>query len=181
MKLRMLGIIALAASMAACGHTQVPPAGHSLTITVTNAPCTAGTPAGTCGYVFSFAPVSGGTCPATTGSSYSPANQSSPVAQPPSGNATYVNTTGGETVCAIAQTVAGGAVSQPSAAIGPYTIPANPTAPALGTGTVAKVEPLPQIQPTEPTEPSGLGGLGRTVDQAQTKQMARLELKAVVR
>lgn len=152
-------------ALAALGcHGQVPPTSHSLTITVTNAPCPAGTPAATCGYVFSIAPVTGSSCPSTSGTTYSPQNQSAPVPQPTSGNATYTDSAhSGQTVCAIGQTAQGTAYSQPSSAIGPFTIPAAPTPPAVS-ATEAKndAKPLPQLQPTEP-------------------QTAKLDLKAVVR
>jgi hypothetical protein len=68
------------------------------------------------------------------------------VAQPSSGNATYtVTSVAGETVCFIGQTVAGAAVSQPSAAAGPATVLPNPTAPVLAAPTTAEVERPRQI------------------------------------
>lgn len=139
--------LALVALTAGC-RAQVPPTSHTLTLTVTNAPCTPGTSASTCGYVFSEAIVTGSSCPSTSGSNYSPVNQSTPVAQPSTGNATFTDSgVAGKTVCAIAQTVSGGAVSQPSTAAGPFQIPANPTAPQVN-GTQAEVRPaLPQLQP----------------------------------
>jgi hypothetical protein len=144
---KILAVVIFAiASVAGC-RGQIPPTVHTLTITVTNSPCAPGTPASTCGYVFSEAIISGSTCPATSGTSYSPVNQSTPVGQPLTGNAIFVdNTVAGKTVCAIAQAVSGGAVSQPSTAIGPFAVPANLTAPALSSGAIADVR-LPQLQP----------------------------------
>ena len=150
MKNRIFALIATLAclSIAAGCHGQVPPTSHSATLTVTNAPCAAGTPAATCGYVFSVAVVTT-SCPSTTGSNYAPLNQSAPVAQPSSGNATYnVPSVAGETVCFIGQTVAGSAVSSPSAAVGPATVLPNLTAPVLAAPTTAEVEQPSQIPPS---------------------------------
>ena len=151
----VLAVLAIAGCRAGA---QVPPTHHTLTLTVTNAPCAPGTPAAQCGYVFSEAVVSGSTCPLTTGTNYTPVNQSNPLAQPANGNATYTDqSVAGKKVCVIGQTVEGAAVSAPSSAIGPFDVPADPTAPALGSGAVAER----QLQPNT--------------------DMAKLDVKAVVR
>lgn len=162
--MKKLALFALVGIFAGChAGAQIPPTSHTLTITVTNAPCQAGAPASQCGYVFSEAVVTGSSCPSTSGANYAPVNQSAPVAQPSSGNASFVDSgVAGKNVCAIAQTVQGGAVSQPSAAIGPFVVPANPTAPALGSGVIAEVKPALPLLPTNET-------------------VAKLEIKAVVR
>ncbi len=140
---RFLMALSLVLIATGCGHTQVTPTSHSATLTVTNAPCTAGTAAATCGYVFSKAVLATGTtsCPSTTGTNYTALNQASPVAQPASGNASYVDASAaGETVCYIGQTCEGSACFTASAAVGPATVEANPLAPDLGTVTTAKNE-----------------------------------------
>lgn len=156
MRLKKIAILAAAFVMAitvfGC-HAQVPPTNHTVTLTWT-APttgCSSGTP---CSYVLSRATIAaGGTCPTTSGTSYTPLNQSSP-----STSTTYSDTTAsGLVVCYIAQTEQGTAVSVPSNVAGPFTVPANPVAPALS-GNEAKAEPqLPLPVPTLAFSPVHLG------------------------
>lgn len=138
-KLWILPILAIV--VAGChSSAQIPPTSHTATLTVTNSPCAAGTPASTCGYVFSRAVVTGSSCPGTgTPGTYTPLNQGSPTPQPATGNASYVDASAaGDTVCYIAQTVQGTAASASSAAVGPSAVPANPTAPSIGTPAIAQ-------------------------------------------
>jgi hypothetical protein len=120
-------------------HGQVPPTNHTVTLTW-QAPATGCTTSAPCTYVLSRATVSGTTCPGTSGTTYTPLNQSNPVSA-----LTYTDSTAsGLTVCYIAQTMQGGAVSIPSnSAL--VTVPSNPLAPALGTPTTASSDP-----PTSP-------------------------------
>lgn len=129
---------------------QVPPTSHTVNLTWT-APVAGGgwagcTTAAPCSYVISRAPASGGSCPATTGTAYTPLNQSTPAT-----GLTYTDTTAaGLNVCYIAQTVQGVAVSVASNTAGPLAVSANPLAPSI-TATEAVVTPAPQIAPTEGT------------------------------
>ena len=127
-------ILALAL-IAGCAHSQVPPTVHSVTITIT-APVTGAT------YVISRA--TGASCPATTGTAYTPLNQSAPIS-----GTSYVDSAASGSVCYIAQTVQGGAVSGPSNVAGPFVVPANPTAPVI-TGQSAKNDmPEPTLAKNE--------------------------------
>ena len=129
-------------------RAQVPPTGHTVTLTWTVpspsgawAGCGSGQPS--CAYVVSRAAASGSSCPSTTGSNYTPLNQTTPAV-----GTSYVDFTAtGQTVCYIAQTVQGSAVSQPSAPAGPLTVPGNPLAPSLNT-TQAKAKPSTMMDPT---------------------------------
>ena len=119
MKIQSALILALALT-AGCAHSQVPPTVHSVTITITP-------PSGASGAAYVISRATGSTCPGTTGASYTPLNQSAPTT-----GTSYVDTTAaGLSVCYIAQTVQGGAVSAPSNVAGPFVVPANPTAPSI--------------------------------------------------
>ena len=122
-----LAFIALAAGC----KSQVPPSNHTVLLTWT-APATGCSVSTPCAYVLSRATVTGTTCPATTGTAYTPLNQSAPVSA-----LTYTDSTAsGLSVCYIAQTVQGSAVSFPSNTAF-IVVPANPLAPALGSPTTS--------------------------------------------
>lgn len=150
---RLFPLLLIVVAFGCKSGAQIPPTSHSVTLTWTG-PCTAGQTASQCGYVISSAVISGSSCPATTGTNYTPIqSQSAPLTA-----TTYTDTSvTGKTVCYVAQTIEGGAVSNPSNTAGPFTVPANPTAPALN-GTQASIEqhkadslpaPDPQIAKVE--------------------------------
>lgn len=135
MKKVLIAVAAAFAFISAGCHGQVPPTVHSVTITVTPpAGCTG------CTFVISRAPVSGSACPTSTGTAYTPLNQSSPL----TGTSYVDSTSAGLDVCYIGQTLEGGAVSQPSNTVGPFAVAANPSAPSLN-GTQATA--APQVKP----------------------------------
>lgn len=112
-------------------HAQVAPTNTVVVLTWTQpspsgswSGCTASSP---CTYVISRASSVAGACPATTGTNYTPLNQSSPAS-----GLTYTDmSVSGSTLCYIAQTLQSGLVSMPSNTAGPFVIPANPVAPAI--------------------------------------------------
>lgn len=108
----------------------------------TSAPCT---------YVISRATVSGSSCPATTGTNYTPLNQSAPV----SGLSYTDNNVAGLNVCYIAQTLQGSAVSQPSNVVGPFQVQAVPLAPNLNQPTQSEVT-VPPLKSTTGDEVAGI-------------------------
>lgn len=133
MKFRIMLILASLGflSLTACpGHGQVPPTTSTVTLTITApAGCSSG-----CTYVYSRAlvPSASTACPASTGTSYSPLNASSPAT-----GLTYTDSTAsGDFACYIAQTEQSGLVSTPSNIVGPETVPAQPTAPNLSGSVV---------------------------------------------
>lgn len=137
-------VVLLAFSVIGC-RAQVPPTNHTVTLTWSApaasgswAGCGAGQPA--CSYVISRAVVSGSSCPSTTGTSYTPLNQTSPAT-----GTTFVDSTAaGLTACYIAQTLQGSAVSVPSNAAGPLAVPGNPLAPTInGQEAMKQTAPLP--------------------------------------
>lgn len=74
---------------------------------------------------------------------YTPLNSSSPTSA-----LTFTDTgAAGLSVCYIAQTEQGGAVSQPSNVAGPFVVPASPGAPSTPNGTVADMV-QPSLPPT---------------------------------
>lgn len=133
MKRLSLSILIIATAIGC--RAQIPPTSHSVTLTWTG-PCTSGQTASQCGYVISSAIITGSSCPSSSGTNYTPIqSQSSPLT-----TTTFVDlSVAGKTVCYVAQTVAGSAVTQPSNIAGPFTVPANPTAPVLS-GTLASNE-----------------------------------------
>lgn len=131
-KIAIVLVCAFATVGATC-HGQVPPTSHTVTLTITP-------PANSSSYtyVISRAEVSGASCPAPNVQTpnYTPLNASNPIS-----GTSYVDAgAAGTTVCYIAQSVVGGAVSVPSNTAGPFTVPANPTAPGIGGGTVASIQ-----------------------------------------
>lgn len=131
-----------------CSQAQVAPTSYEVSLTWT-APSASGTwggctTASPCTYAISRIVLTAGTtsCPAanTTTPNYTPLDSSTPTS-----GTTYVDTgVSGETVCYIAQTEQGTAVSNPSNTAGPFAVPASPLAPSLaGTQTVATEKPLP--------------------------------------
>lgn len=144
---RLFPLLLIVVAFGCKSGAQIPPTSHSVTLTWTG-PCTAGQTASQCGYVISSAVISGSSCPATTGTNYTPIqSQASPLTA-----TTYTDTSvTGKTVCYVAQTVAGSAVSGPSNVAGPFVVPANPTAPALSGQQASieqrKAEPLPVPEP----------------------------------
>lgn len=149
--MKRLLLLSIAALVVGCGHAQVTPAAHSVTLTWT-APATpvnppagswtgCGTPS-TCTYVVSRA--LGSTCPAVTynptaggDGNYTPLNQATP-----STTTTYVDSAAAGPVCYIVQTLQAGEYSLASNVSGPFTVPANPGAPvANSTAVVAQVNP----------------------------------------
>jgi hypothetical protein len=144
LKLAALFAIALAAGALTACHAQLPPTTHSVSLTWTAPTSPACNTASPCTYVISRA--TGTTCPAVNliTPNYTPLNSSSPVSA-----LSYTDTAAaGLTVCYIAQTLQGGAVSQPSNTAGPFVVPASPGAPSTPNGTVADM-----VQPALP-EPS---------------------------
>jgi len=139
MKIQSALILALALATVGCAHSQVPPTVHSVTITITP-------PAGVSGATYVISRAAGSTCPSSAATNYTPLNQSAPT----SGTSYVDMAAAGLSVCYIAQTVEGGAVSGPSNVAGPFVVPANPIAPAIN-GQSAKSE-APAVQPMpEPT------------------------------
>lgn len=133
MKKFALALLFAAAAVGCKSGAQVPPTSHTVTITITP-------PSGATGlsYVVSRA-VGAATCPTpnVTTPNYTPLNQSNPMS-----GTTFVDSgVAGQTVCYIAQSVVGGAVSQPSNTAGPFAVPANPTAPSIGGQTAEVVLP----------------------------------------
>ena len=123
---RILVLATLAIAAIGC-HGQLPPTQHTVTLTITPQGCGTGTP--TCTYVASKDVLTAGTltCPAPTGTNYTPINASSPAT-----TTTFVDTTSaGETVCEVAQTLQSGAVSPASNTVGPFVVLPNPLAPSI--------------------------------------------------
>jgi len=150
--MKKIGMLLLFAVAALGCHAQVPPSNHTVQLSWTVpqatgswAGCTTTNP---CSYVVSRATVASGTtsCPGTTGTGYTPLNQSSPATD------TSFTDTGasGTTACYVAQTIQGSAVSLASNAAGPLVVPANPLAPTLKPPTTAQ-----NAEPALPLEPSG--------------------------
>ena len=131
--LALLALAPLALFTIGC-PAQVPPSQTANATVTWTAPasCTAASP---CTFVISRAPVTGTTCPPTTGTAYTPLNQASP-----SSGTSYVDTTAaGVNGCWIGQTLQSGLVSGPSNSVGPLAVPAVPTAPDLAGPKVATV------------------------------------------
>ena len=133
--------------LAACG--QVTPTSWQVSLTWTTPTpagawlgCIVGQPS--CAYILSRATVAAGTtsCPATTGSAYAPLNQGSPA----TGTVYSDPTATGLTVCYIAQTIQGGAISQPSNTAGPFVVPGNPLPPVLN-GSMSASLNAPELVP----------------------------------
>lgn len=145
-------VLALAIlGLCGCAHGQVTPAVHSVILTWTapvnpvNPPtgawlgCTTASP---CTYVVSRA--AGSSCPAfaynpTVGGSgnYTPINQPSPA-----NGATYTDSAAIGDVCYLVQTLQAGVYSGASNIVGPFTVPASPTAPVVNSNaTVSEVKP----------------------------------------
>ena len=158
MKLAALFALALAAGALTACHAQLPPTTHSVALTWTAPTSPACNAAAPCTYVISRA-TGTSTCPAVnlTTPNYAPLNSSSPVSA-----LTFTDTAAaGLTVCYIAQTLQGGAVSQPSNTAGPFVVPASPGAPSTPNGTVADM-----VQPALPVPTQG---------QDAPKTVAKLE------
>jgi hypothetical protein len=140
-KLSLLPLCVIVLISAGC-HGQVPPTNHTVSLTWT-APSASGgwagcTVAAPCTYVISRVTVTGSSCPSTTGTNYTPINQSNPATT----TSLTDSSASGLTVCYIAQTLQGSAVSNPSNTAGPLTVPPNPLAPSLNDGTVSEAKPL---------------------------------------
>ena len=142
---RPLFLLFLALAAVGC-HAQVPTVSHegivswgvpSATSTWTG--CTTAAP---CSYIVSVLKVASTatSCPASTGSNYTALNASSPAT-----GTSYTDTIdAGSTVCYVAQTQQGVAISSASTpTVNPVTIIGNPLAPALSTPTVAENMPEP--------------------------------------
>jgi hypothetical protein len=144
---RMLVALFAVAALAGCAHSQMPPTTHSVALTWTAPTSPACNAAAPCTYVLSRISVSGTTCPAVnvTTPNYSPLNSANPVS-----SLSYTDTAAaGLTVCFVAQTLQGGAVSQPSNAAGPFVVLPTPGAPSTPNGTVADLVQPPLPMPTE--------------------------------
>ena len=120
-----------------CSQAQVAPTSFQANLSWT-APsgCTTG-----CTYVASRITLASGTtsCPAANVATpnYTPLNSASPA----TGTTFTDATAAGLTVCYIAQTEQGGAVSVPSNVVGPLVVPAGPLAPTLsGNEAVAEMD-----------------------------------------
>lgn len=128
-RLAMFALLPLFVIAAGC-HGQVPASKGSTVVLTWTAPagCTTN-----CTYILSRA--TGTTCPATTGTNYTPLNQSSPASA-----TTYTDSAPpqGVSVCYVAQTVQGGltsVASGPSNGGVPIAIPSLPSAPGSLNGT----------------------------------------------
>lgn len=127
MRFKILVIPALAV-IVGCTHSgsqQLPPTVHSLTMNVTSP-----VPSGSKWFAFGEKLASGvTTCDATTSNNYKQLNA---VGQ---ASSTYIDTTAaGSTVCEFMQyqdSATPPATSQASNVVGPFAIPANPTAPVV--------------------------------------------------
>jgi len=139
MKIQSALILALALATVGCAHSQVPPTVHSVTITITP-------PAGVSGATYVISRATGSTCPSSAATNYTPLNQSAPA----TGTSFVDAGVAGLSVCYIAQTVQGGAVSGPSNVAGPFVVPANPTAPSIN-GQSAKNDVPSVIMSTSTT------------------------------
>jgi hypothetical protein len=141
MKKACLFPLILATAALGC-HAQVPPTTYSVSLTWT-APAASGSWAGcgtgqpACSYVLSRASVASGTtaCPATTGSNYTPLNQSAPAT-----GTSYSDASATGSVCYVAQTVQSGAYSQPSSPSNVIVVPGLPSAPGIPGGTATETQ-----------------------------------------
>lgn len=149
---RFIALCALAVALAGCSHAQLPPStGYNVqwTVTIPAASggwlgCGTGQPA--CSIVVSTLTVPAGTatCPASTGSNYTPQQTAATAI---SGTTWTQDSTTGLTMCAVAQLVQAQAVSAASVASSPVTSPALPLAPSVS-GTQQSAALDPQLQPT---------------------------------
>ena len=137
MKRYLFAIAGLCVGVAIGCHGQVPPTSHTVTLTITPPP-------GVSGYTYVVSRATATTtCPTPdiTTPNYTPLNQSNPMT-----GTTYVDAAvAGQTVCYIAQSVVGGAVSGPSNTAGPFAVPANPTAPSIGGQSAKNEVPHPTL------------------------------------
>lgn len=129
-------------------HAQVPPASVETVVLTWNAPvansnwlgCGTGQP--TCTYAIYRA--TGSTCPVSTSTAWT--EVTNPASRPTA--LTWTDTTATGAVCYIAETVQSGLNSGPSNTVS-LTVPAVPTAPALGTPTTADLVP---VKPTSSSD-----------------------------
>jgi hypothetical protein len=143
----ILAFAALVAAVAPLGcHSQVPPSPNpSVNLTWTApAGCTS---SAACTYVISRATVPSGTtaCPATTGTTYTPLNQSSPTT-----GTTYTDSSPTALVCYTAQTVQNNLTSVASAASNsgaPLAVPVVPLAPGAPSATATADLVKPELNP----------------------------------
>lgn len=145
----------LVLSLAGCGgnavYGQVPQKTVSVSYTWT-APATGCSTSTPCTYVLSTLTVANGTasCPAATGSNYTPVNESAPVSQT---SYVYASPTLGTSMCAIVQAY-NGLYSNASAPSNVVVIPTQPgvTGPPTGSETSAAL-----VKPALPPSISGSG------------------------
>jgi len=148
-----LAIVVVSLFTGCAAHSQIPPTTHTVTLTVNSS-----APSGST-WVASKAVLTAGatSCPSTSGTTYVRINATAQV------STTFIDpTSSGQTVCEIMQYIdAGGAVSPPSNAVGPYAVLANPTAPTIN-GQQANAEdkpvaipaPLPTLAKNTTTTPT---------------------------
>jgi hypothetical protein len=127
---RIFLLTAAMLALAGChAVSQVPPSAPPTASITWTAPAANGGAAYT--YVVSRATATGTTCPVTTGTAYTPLNQTTPTTAL---NYTDSTVTSGSSYCYIAQTLQSGLVSapsSPSAVLTVPTVPGPPTAPAV--------------------------------------------------
>jgi hypothetical protein len=138
-KLPIAALIVFAAI--GCKSQQLPPTVHIITLTVTSQ-----VPSGSTWVASKESLAAGAVCDPPTSTNYKQINSV------PQSSSTFVdNTSAGSTVCEFLQYIdAGGATSPASNVVGPYTVPANPTAPVIGGQTAAtkEAEAIPSPTPT---------------------------------
>ena len=131
-------------AFAGCAPGQMPPVtSHGVSLTITapaDGSCAAGKPA--CTYAIYRAAAANGLCPAAGSTAF--------VAVVPSQSAlTFAdNSVAGQVVCYGAETLQSGGNSAPSNIVGPFTVPASPTAPGVAGQSAAldapKLAPMPE-------------------------------------
>jgi hypothetical protein len=156
MRKTLVALTAVVALAVGC-HAQVPPTTHSVALTwqapvpvsggIWQTPCGTASGSSPCTYILSRISVAAGAtgCPVPSGViTYTPLNSSSPAT-----GLTYTDSSAAGAVCYLAQAVQLGTTGNPSNTTGPLTVPANPGAPTLGNGTVAKLDqPQPAVLPS---------------------------------
>ncbi len=145
----LLASIGVLTMTAGC-HAQLPPSPAPTVVLTWTASTSCTGSSATCTYVVSRATVSSGSCPATTGTAYTPLNQASPVS-----GTTFTDSAPTVSVCYVAQTIQSSLVSQASSASNsgtPLTVPVVPLAPSAPNATATADLVVPQISPSSATE-----------------------------
>jgi hypothetical protein len=158
---RILALAAIIAVLVPIGcHGQVPPSPNpSVNLTWTaSTSCTVAAP---CTYVISRATVTTGSCPATTGTAYTPLNQSSPAT-----GTTYTDSAPTASVCYTAQTVQNNLTSVASAASNsgtPLAVPVVPLAPGAPSASATAELAKPELKPAQKTQLAQVDWLGAPI------------------